>query len=493
MRIIIVGGGIAGLSTFLHLRKHLPEDIEHNITVIESHKPRSVASSTFIPNHPNQSVSLDALSESTAVVGGGLGISPNGTRVLRDLSLELHDRVVAQGFPANNFIFKGANNWTLGMHSTSDKAVRERDDIEEVCIASSRHGLWHTLRQYVLEKYGQDVVKHGKVTEVFRDKTESGRRVRVDLIDERGQKEREYADLVIGADGVKSVVRKALFGDDDQCNPTYSGQSGVGGFCKTTIPSIVTDHKAVVFTFGGNGFFGYSSGAPTSENQLMWWSTFETSALPDTKDVDPRTIKDALFERHKHWKDPVVQEIIRNAEVESIYPTWIMPELLHWGKQGIVLIGDAAHAMDPTTGQGASQALEDSQALALSLALSLNRGRQDMCPHEWSTDQAIEIFYEVRFLRVKKIVERGKRLAAKKKRGGIVAEYTMYGFLWLLMKLPFLRRIMVGDTDRELYCWSVEQEIQKALANSNAWYRSEAESNERSPLLGFNGDSRGFL
>lgn len=221
IRIIIVGGGIAGLSTYLHLRKHLPEHVEHSITIYESHRPRPASSSASTPNHPNQSVSLDALSESTAVVGGGLGISPNGMRVLHDLSLDLHDRVVAQGFSANNFIFKGANNWTLGMHSTSDKDLRSQDNTEEVCIASSRHGLWHTLRQYTLDKYGPDVIKHGKVTEVTRVNAELGGRVRVEIINELGQTGTEFADLVIGADGIKSVVRRALFGDDQQYNPTY--------------------------------------------------------------------------------------------------------------------------------------------------------------------------------------------------------------------------------------------------------------------------------
>lgn len=45
-----------------------------------------------------------------------------------------------------------------------------------------------------------------------------------------------------------------------------------------------------------------------------------------------------------------------------------MPELPHCGEKAIVLIGDAAHAIDPTTGQGASQALEDPQTFALLLA-----------------------------------------------------------------------------------------------------------------------------
>jgi hypothetical protein len=65
----------------------------------------------------------------------------------------------------------------------------------------------------------------------------------------------------------------------------------------------------MVFEFGGNGFFGYSSGSPVSAQSLMWWSTFETSQLPDTKRIETAAVKAALLERHKNWKDPVVQDI----------------------------------------------------------------------------------------------------------------------------------------------------------------------------------------
>jgi len=65
----------------------------------------------------------------------------------------------------------------------------------------------------------------------------------------------------------------------------------------------------MVFEFGGNGFFGYSSGGPPSAQSLMWWSTFETSQLPDTKNIDPATVKTKLLERHKDWTDPIVQDI----------------------------------------------------------------------------------------------------------------------------------------------------------------------------------------
>lgn len=223
MKIIIVGGGIAGLSAYLHLRKHLPNSDTHEITIYESHRPHSTTPATSPQYEINQSINLDALSESTAIVGGGLGISPNGMRVLRDLDLDLYDRVVTQGFPAENFIFKGANGWTLGMQSTSDRAARAQG-LEEICVASSRHGLWHTLRQFVIEKHGKAAIEYRKVLEVTRDKSKSMRaqlRIIIHSIDEQGKRDVSSADLVIGADGVKSVVRRALFGEDKKCSPVY--------------------------------------------------------------------------------------------------------------------------------------------------------------------------------------------------------------------------------------------------------------------------------
>lgn len=194
----------------------------------------------------------------------------------------------------------------------------------------------------------------------------------------------------------------------------------------------------MVFGFGGNGFFGYSSGGPPVSQQLMWWSTFETSQLPDNKAIDPAAIKAALLERHKHWKDPIIQDIVQSAEIQSIYPTWTLPTLPNWGAEGIVLVGDAAHAMDPTTGQGASQALEDSQTLALLLAELCKDAseRSDGTAFSDTIDQAIKIFHEIRSPRIDAIVARGKKIAGRKANVGIVAEYFMYFFLWLLNKFP---------------------------------------------------------
>lgn len=212
MKIIIVGGGIAGLSTYLHLRKHL--SWTHTIAIYESHRPRTILPSAS--NAPPDNLDLEALSESTAIVGGGLGISPNGMRVLRELDLSLHDAVAAQGFPVDDFVFKGANGWTLGVSKTGDGKVRAEGEAQEVCVASSRQGLWEVLMRSV----GEGVVQYRKVLGVERH-IASGK-VAVRLGGDEGSEESDEADLVIGADGVKSVVRGAVFPGDDAIKPTYT-------------------------------------------------------------------------------------------------------------------------------------------------------------------------------------------------------------------------------------------------------------------------------
>ena len=261
----------------------------------------------------------------------------------------------------------------------------------------------------------------------------------------------------------------------------FRGQSGVGGFLSQPLPEFVAKNKAMVFTFGSNGFFGYSSSGPISTQSLMWWSTYETSSLPYAQNLDVAKIKADLVKRHKHWKDPIVQSIVRDAEVQSIYPTWILPELPHWGENGIVLVGDAAHAMDPTTGQGASQALEDAQTLALLLAALLKENEMTQTQNEEKAGIALAIkhYYKIRSPRVQEIVERGKKISGSKANVGFVAEYSMYFLLWMMMRYPAIGeyphakvidiadaptgKIMLGDVNRKLYAWSAEEEIKEEL------------------------------
>lgn len=237
------------------------------------------------------------------------------------------------------------------------------------------------------------------------------------------------------------------FGQDIDRRSTR-GASGIGGVIHGPLPSRVADNKAMVFTFGREGFFGYASSGPASANSLMWWSTFETDSLPSrTTKLDTEEIKAELKKRHGGAADPVVRDIISKAEVESIYPTWVMPDLPHWGENGIVLIGDAAHALSPTTGQGASQALEDAQTLSLLLAETLKKAYEpaDGDSHETLAGKekaaialTLKLLYEIRHDRVKAIGERGRKMDKGKRKMGVVEEYAMYCFLKVMMSFIFI-------------------------------------------------------
>ncbi|KAH7042187.1 hypothetical protein B0J12DRAFT_673929 [Macrophomina phaseolina] len=462
MKIIIVGAGISGLSTALFLRKHLPTppppSHPNTILICESHHPRSKAS---LPSISSEPAAFESLPASTTTVGGGLGIAPNGMRVLRDLDAGIHDAVAAQGFACHTFVFRATKGWTLGRRKTGGGG-----EPEEVCVASTRHGLWSCLMGAVEKEEGV-VVMYRRVVRVRRD--DAAGKVVVSFMEESdgGGEGEEEADLVVGADGTKSVVRKGLFGAEDgdgKYAPVYTGLASVGGFFDASTPRSVADEKAMVFTFGGNGFFGYYSTSPPSANSLGWWWTFQTDSLPSSTALDVAEIKAQLQDRVGKWVDPIIRDIVSKAEISSIYPTWILPDFPTWGEKGIVLIGDAAHAMSPTTGQGASQGLEDAQTLSLLLAETLKKsyGNKDSFGAQKEKEAvalALKLFYEIPQPRVAGIIARGKRMDSSKVRMGVVMEYIMYLSIWLINRFKILEKLAFGDIDRCLNGWSAREEV----------------------------------
>ena len=199
MRIIIVGAGIAGISTYLLLKKHLLDDPSSNlndhisITIYESHHSRIGNA-----DKKNGSNSFEELSSSTALVGGGISIGPNGMRILRDLDEKLHDEISKRGFVTEHAVFQSARGWKLGKIRWGDMR-----DPEEFSVSIARHRLWECLKDAV----GEGVIQYRRVAGV---KTGKGGKHIVTFADGSADEE---VELVIGADGVKSTVRKAIFGD----------------------------------------------------------------------------------------------------------------------------------------------------------------------------------------------------------------------------------------------------------------------------------------
>lgn len=207
------------------------------------------------------------------------------------------------------------------------------------------------------------------------------------------------------------------------------------------------------FVFGGNGFFGYfySDSALSEPNRdsphhvskpgelLAWWSTYESDECPDPKTIDKEDVTRQLCRRLAHWKDPVVQKIIQSVSVENMYPTWTSPQLPMWERDGVVLLGDAAHALPPTSGQGVSQALEDVETFVLFLSHYLRQAYQDLLPSQTETARekeavktAAKQYMELRKPRVTAILDQAKRMQDQKRDMNVLQEYMMYTMMWIL-------------------------------------------------------------
>ena len=203
MKIIIVGAGVSGLSTYLQLRKVLPASSSHTILAYESQQPReSLSSAASNPSPPE----AEDLTDSAAVVGNSIGLGPSSLRLLRYIDNRLYNLFKARGYVNHSYTFKRARGHTIAVTSTGD-----RGSPEEYTISCPREGLRRCLHQIV----GKDQIEYRKVTRV--DLT--GKKPIVEFAD--GGK--EDADLIVGADGVRSIIKKAIFEDDheDRYAPRY--------------------------------------------------------------------------------------------------------------------------------------------------------------------------------------------------------------------------------------------------------------------------------
>ncbi|KAL8762574.1 MAG: hypothetical protein Q9184_001428 [Pyrenodesmia sp. 2 TL-2023] len=349
----------------------------------------------------------------------------------RDLNEAIFAQVANSGYPVSHFNLASAHG-----HSLARIGATNQNDPELHTVLITRQRLWECLRQHVPDKV---IADRRAVSGIIYSKAQ---RPVIQFADGSTNLE---ADLVIGADGVKSVIKKSITGDGrvDKYPAIFDGLVGVGGFVSSSLLPENEPRGRMTVTFGAHGFFGYGActvapqsnhfaecTAPTGD-EAAWWSTYETIDLPDTRDFDKEDILRQLKTRHAGWADPVVQKIVDGAVINSIYPTWITPELPTWHARGLVLVGDAAHAMQPSSGQGTSQGLEDAQVFSMLLAHYLERhfshsasrvGRQVPASVGEAVDQASKKYFELRRPRVNRIFNRAKQMGDTKRKKGLFEE-----------------------------------------------------------------------
>jgi 2-polyprenyl-6-methoxyphenol hydroxylase-like FAD-dependent oxidoreductase len=274
--------------------------------------------------------------------GAFLQLAPNGVNALKTLGLEtaLDD---ADGFHTSGITFANHRGRVIG--ALESRGEQERYGAANVLV---KRGRLHAALRDAASARGVEIV-FGRRLAAYRGVADRVHAAFADGTTATG-------DVLIGCDGIRSQVRQLLLRPGP--TPVYTGIMNLGGFAKLHVSEVGRNHMV----FGRRAFFGYTA-APSGE--VYWFSNIpqREESAPD----GPGTPEEWLVHaRRMHANDPEpIPEILAAAPPPvGAWPVQDLPSLPSWHNGRVCLAGDAAHAMSPSAGQGASVALEDTVTLA---------------------------------------------------------------------------------------------------------------------------------
>jgi FAD-dependent urate hydroxylase len=204
--------------------------------------------------------------------------------------------------------------------------------------------------------------------------------------------------VLIGADGVYSAVRQLI--DPNAPAPTYVGLVNLGGYARG-VP-VEAEPGSYTLIFGKRAFFGYLL-APDGE---VWWFANvprrDEPARGEVEAIPAEAWQRRLAELYAEDAGPAVRLVQASEIASKASSIHSIPHLPRWRRGRMVVIGDAAHAPTPTSGQGASLAVEDAVVLAKCL-----RDLPD-------PQQAFARFEALRRPRVERIIKVAARINSNK-------------------------------------------------------------------------------
>jgi 2-polyprenyl-6-methoxyphenol hydroxylase-like FAD-dependent oxidoreductase len=168
-------------------------------------------------------------------------------------------------------------------------------------------------------------------------------------------------DLLIGADGLNSAVRRSI---SPRTQPLYAGQYVFYGYTRAVSPPGAD--ACITMVRGSGAAFGY---AVSPEGEAYWFARVSGDPLPAEELAQGTAAhwRDLLLPLVRQDATPAADLVAATGDDLMVTNATEIPTGTAWRSGRTLLLGDAAHAASPATGQGASMALEDAVVLAKSL------------------------------------------------------------------------------------------------------------------------------
>ncbi|WRZ95027.1 FAD-dependent monooxygenase [Streptomyces sp. NBC_01007] len=353
---LVIGGGIAGPVAAMALRQAGIEAAVH-----------------------------EAYAHTADGAGGGMTIAPNGQNALE--AIGAGDLVRAIGTPVTAM---GLRSWT-GKHLARFAPPSRLPSPQFVWRADLYRAIYDEAERRSVP------IHHGKR---LTGTTDTGSGVTAHFADGT----QASADILIGADGIRSTVRSLI--DPAAPQPNYAGLVCFGArMDRSGMPS--TD-GVMYMCFGKRAFFGYQI---FDDSSAVWFVNLPHRA--------PMTVAEAQAIGAEEWmrtlwtafaddRTPALEMISRTDAGQLLItgPMENMPRVANWTHGRMTLIGDAAHAASSSSGQGASIAAESAVELA-------------RCLRDLPYDQAFAAYEQLRRPRVERIIKLGARTNSNKTAGPV--------------------------------------------------------------------------
>lgn len=329
--ILIVGGGIGGLTLALTLHAAGLGAQVRVFDVVSEFKP----------------------------VGGGINLGPHAIKVLTELGLQ--DALIGVSKQPHDYAFFTKNGQLVYREPWGKTAGHQYPH-----ISIHRAELHKVLAEAVIDRLGPQCLQMGKRCSGLAQDDNKVTATFVDMTS--GEEETHSASVLIGCDGVRSLVRKTLLPNEG--SPRFHGINLWRGVARAkpfltgnSIARVGAMHTTIII-------YPIRDNVDADGNQLINWVAEVDSKSAVEADWNGKARLEDFFSHYESWTFDWlnVAELIKGTDPILAYPMVDRDPLTRWTYGRVTLLGDAAHPMFPRGGNGGAQAILDAKAMAEHMA-----------------------------------------------------------------------------------------------------------------------------